>query len=105
MADRRDDSTGDEAPADGTYGNSERAPLRLPGVNQWDLTLSKNWYPREAFRIQFRAEMINAFNHTQFTTLNTSCPNTATSLSCVSAGSRFGQLTGIDLWNVAASPS
>jgi hypothetical protein len=34
-----------EAPADGTYGNSGRAPLRLPGVNQWDLTLSKNWYP------------------------------------------------------------
>jgi hypothetical protein len=38
--------------------------------------------------------MINAFNHTQFTTLNTACPNTAASLSCVSAGSRFGQLTG-----------
>ncbi|HEY0874720.1 MAG TPA: carboxypeptidase regulatory-like domain-containing protein [Vicinamibacterales bacterium] len=83
-----------EAPADGTYGNSERAPLRLPGVNQWDLTLSKNWYPTDAFRIQFRAEMINAFNHTQFTTLNTTCPNTATSLSCVAEGSRFGQLTG-----------
>jgi hypothetical protein len=83
-----------EAPADGTYGNSGRAPLRLPGVNQWDLTLSKNWYPTEAARIQFRAEMINAFNHTQFTTLNTSCPNTASSLSCVVATSRFGQLTG-----------
>lgn len=82
-----------EAPADGTYGNSKRAPLRMPGVNQWDLTLSKNWYPTDAFRIQFRAEMINAFNHTQFTGLNTTCPNTATSLSCVVEGSRFGQLT------------
>jgi hypothetical protein len=83
-----------EAPANGTYGNSGRAPLRLPGVNQWDLTLSKNWYPTDATRIQFRAEMINAFNHTQFTTINAACPNTATSLSCVVAGSRFGQLTG-----------
>jgi hypothetical protein len=82
-----------EAPADGTYGTSTRAPLRLPGVHQWDLNLSKNWYPVGAMRIQFRAEMINAFNHTQFTVINASCPNTATSLSCVVAGSRFGQLT------------
>src|SRR6185436_12216163 len=28
--------------ADGTYGNSGRAPLRLPGRNQTDLALSKN---------------------------------------------------------------
>jgi hypothetical protein len=83
-----------EAPADGTYGNSGRAPLRLPGVNQWDLTLSKNWYPMDAMRIQFRAEMINAFNQVQYTGINATCPNTATSLSCVAAGSRFGQLTG-----------
>jgi hypothetical protein len=84
-----------EAPADGTYGNSERAPFRMPGVHQWDITVSKNWYPTEAARIQFRAEMINAFNHTQFNALNTTtCPNTVASLSCVVAGSRFGQLTG-----------
>jgi hypothetical protein len=39
--------------------------------------------------------MINAFNHTQFNALNTTtCPNTVASLSCVVAGSRFGQLTG-----------
>ena len=84
-----------EAPADGTYGTSGRSPLRLPGVNQTDLTLSKNWYagPEQAFRIQFRAEMINAFNQVQFTGINSTCPNTATSLSCVVEGSRFGQLT------------
>lgn len=82
-----------EAPADGTYGTSKRAPFTLPGVNQWDLTLSKNWYPTQAARVQFRAEMINAFNHTQFTGINAACPNTASSLSCVVAGSRFGQLT------------
>ena len=31
-------------PADGTYGNSTRAPFRLPGRNQTDLALSKNFY-------------------------------------------------------------
>jgi hypothetical protein len=82
-----------EAPADGTYGTSARAPFRLPGVHQWDLTLAKNWYPGKETRLQFRAEMINAFNHTQFTTINATCGNTAATLSCVVPGSRFGQLT------------
>ena len=31
-------------PADGEYGDSPRAPLRLPGRNQTDLALSKNFY-------------------------------------------------------------
>ena len=83
-----------QAPADGTYGDSDRAPFRLPGVHQWDITLSKNWYPSNEMRLQFRAEMINAFNHTQFTTINATCGNSVASLSCVVPGSRFGQLTG-----------
>ena len=57
-------------PADGTYGNSPRAPFRLPGRNQTDLALSKNFYPWDSGRIQFRADFINAFNHTQFTTVD-----------------------------------
>ena len=32
-------------PADGSYGNTGRSIFRLPGVHQWDITLSKNWYP------------------------------------------------------------
>jgi hypothetical protein len=69
-------------PADGTFGNSGRAPFTLPGVNQWDITLSKNWYPSKSTRLQFRADFINAFNHTQFT-----------GLSISSTSSTFGQLT------------
>jgi hypothetical protein len=61
--------------ADGTYGNSGRAPLRLPGRNQTDLALSKNFYPFER-RLQFRADFINAFNHTQWTTVNADCSGT-----------------------------
>ena len=82
-----------EAPADGTYGNTTRAPFRLPGVNQWDLTVSKNWYPGRDMRLQFRAELINAFNQVQFTGINATCSNTAANRSCVVPGSRFGQLT------------
>ena len=49
-------------PADGTFGNSGRAPFRQPGRHQWDINLSKNFYPTDTMRLQFRAEFINAFN-------------------------------------------
>jgi hypothetical protein len=83
------------APANvGEYGNSPRAPIRLPGRNQTDLAMSKNFYV-VGKRIQFRADAINAFNHTQFTSVNADCsgaPVTAT--SCAYSGSTVGNITG-----------
>jgi hypothetical protein len=82
-------------PADGTYGDSPRAPFRLPGRNQTDLSLSKNFYPF-ARRVQFRADFINAFNHTQFTTVDALCTaaSTITLNRCDIGGTdTFGQVT------------
>jgi hypothetical protein len=81
------------APADGTYGNTGRAIFRLPGVHQWDITMSKNWYPGQDLRIQFRADFINAFNHTQFDpgAIQNVCTAGA-DLTCTTAG-RLGQIT------------
>ena len=53
-------------PAAGTFGNSGRAPFRQPGRHQWDLNFSKNFYPTETVRLQFRAELINAFDQRQW---------------------------------------
>jgi hypothetical protein len=53
-------------PADGTFGNSGREEFRQPGRNQTDLSISKNWSFNGTQRLQFRADMINAFNHTQW---------------------------------------
>jgi hypothetical protein len=82
------------SPPDGSYGNTGRAIFRLPGVHQWDITLSKNWYAPQGIRFQFRADFINAFNHTQFdpATIQNTCTPGA-DLVCTTAG-RFGQLTG-----------
>lgn len=82
------------APADGTYGTTGRAIFRLPGVHQWDVTLSKNWYPVQDLRVQFRADFINAFNHTQFdpAAVQNVCI-AAADLSCTT-GSNFGRITG-----------
>lgn len=83
-------------PAAGTFGNSGRAPFRQPGRHQWDINFSKNFYPTESTRIQFRAELINAFNHRQWLAdpnvggMDNTC--TTSNTTCNVATDRFGQL-------------
>jgi len=83
------------SPADGSYGNTGRAFFRLPGVNQWDITLSKNWYPSKSTRLQFRADFINAFNHTQLDPagIQNTCAASLANPTCAVAGNAFGQIT------------
>jgi hypothetical protein len=54
-------------------GNAAKDLFRLPGTNNWDISLFKNFnLARDGkVRIQYRLELYNAFNHTQFTTVNT----------------------------------
>jgi hypothetical protein len=52
-----------------TYGNSARylSNLRSPGYQDWDIAIQKYWrFGGETKRLQFRAEMYNAFNHPNF---------------------------------------
>lgn len=58
-------------PAQGTYGNSAKTVIRGPGINNWDIAVFKNFPIHEQIRLQFRAEMYNAFNHTQFNAWDT----------------------------------
>jgi hypothetical protein len=58
-------------PALNTFGNSATTQIRGPGVSNWDIVLMKNLPIKEWFRVQFRAEAYNAFNNTQFATLDT----------------------------------
>lgn len=57
-----------------TFGNvSPRVPdLRVDGVRNFDLSLFKDFAPVERLRLQFRAEMLNAFNTPRFGGPNTS---------------------------------
>ena len=83
-------------PAAGTFGNSGRAPFRQPGRHQWDLNLSKNFYPTDTMRLQFRVEFINAFNQRQWLAdpnvagLDNTC--TVSTTTCTIATDRFGQI-------------
>ena len=51
-----------------SFGNSARylSTLRAPGYQNWDLSLQKYWRFGEIARLQFRAEMYNAFNRANF---------------------------------------
>jgi len=53
-------------------GNASKYPFVGPGVNNFDLSLFKNFRlgSNEARRMQFRLETYNTFNHAQFTTVD-----------------------------------
>jgi hypothetical protein len=78
-------------PAVGTVGNAGRTVIRGPGLNNWDSALAKNFRIVERLRLQLRLEAYNAFNHAQFTTVNTTAQfNPATGAQVNAA---FGQFT------------
>jgi len=59
-------------PVIGTPGNAAKDLFRGSGINNWDLSLFKNFrIPWEGLRLQFRGEFYNAFNHTQFSSIDT----------------------------------
>jgi outer membrane receptor protein involved in Fe transport len=49
-----------------TFGTLGRNSIRGPGINNWDLSLTKNTTIAEHKSLEFRAEFFNALNHTQF---------------------------------------
>jgi hypothetical protein len=59
-------------PALGEFGNAGLGLLRGPGINNWDISITKR-VPlfSEGRYIQFRTEMFNAWNHTQFSGYST----------------------------------
>jgi hypothetical protein len=82
-------------PAPGEYGSTARAAFRLPGVHQWDVALSKSWTAGPRARMQLRAELINAFNHTQLdpTAIQNVCTVAASATSCAGSTGDLGQIT------------
>jgi hypothetical protein len=78
-------------PAVGSIGNAARTDLRGPGVNNFDLAVFKSFPVRERLRLQFRAELYNAFNHTQFSSFDRSA---RFDVDGSQVNSRLGEFTG-----------
>ncbi len=74
-------------PAMNVRGNSGLGTVRGPGQNNVDLSLAKTFAIYERLHLEFRADAFNAFNHTQWTGINTAYPSG-------SAQYPFGQVNG-----------
>jgi hypothetical protein len=90
--------------APGTFGNSGRNNVRGPGSNNFDLSLFKSFtLPHikglggtESPRLQFRTEFFNAFNHTQFGSIDTTfVPAEDVRGSGISSSAPFGSVNGV----------
>ena len=69
-------------PKKGTFGNAGVNVMRNPGINNWDLSITKKFPLHSEQRwLQFRTELFNAWNHTQY--------------SGVSTGTSFDNTTGV----------
>jgi hypothetical protein len=67
------DTTVFKRPGMNEIGNAPKDVIRGPGRNNWDVTLFKNFPVKSEQRVlQFRWEFYNVFNHTQFSSVNTS---------------------------------
>lgn len=77
-------------PERGTFGNAPKDVIRGPGINNFDISMLKNIaMPFEGHRLQFRTEFYNAFNHTQFSDVDTAARFDAAGRQ---VNTRFGQL-------------
>jgi hypothetical protein len=78
-------------PAVGTFGNAPKDVVRGPGINNWDISLFKNFpLGAESRWLQLRWELYNAWNHTQFSAVDTSARFSPDGRQ---ANTRFGALT------------
>jgi 3D (Asp-Asp-Asp) domain-containing protein len=71
-------------PAPLAFGTARRNSVKGPGRDNWNIDLFKKFQFTERTSLEFRAESFNTWNHTQYTSVNTS----------FNQGS-FGKVTGV----------
>jgi hypothetical protein len=69
--------------APGTIGNAPRSICCGPGINNWDMSFSKQTRFGERWQMEFRADIFNIWNHAQFYTVDGNISN---------QGGTFGQV-------------
>ena len=79
----------------GMFGWMRRDPLRGPGRNNWDIALMRNFkFGAERYKLQFRLETFNTFNHPQWSGVNTACNDQSPDGGpCGGPGSTFGEVS------------
>jgi hypothetical protein len=82
------------APANNVIGDAAPGIIRGPGQIDSDISIAKTFSLTERFKLDFRSEFLNTFNHPQWTSISTSYPadpNTGVAFGEVE-GSREGRI-------------
>ncbi len=82
----------------GTFGNSGRNILEIPGLNNWDVSFAKETKVHEKASLQLRAEFFNFFNHHQFNMPDTNINNATVGQIRSARDGRISQLALKLLW-------
>ncbi len=80
-----------QPPTAGSPGNAAPGVVRGPGVEDFDISVFKNFPFGEKRAVEFRVETFNTFNHPQFNTVDT---NPQFDQSGQQVNGRLGQITG-----------
>ncbi len=72
-------------PGDDRKGSAGPGIIRGPGIKNWDISLAKVFRLSERVNMEFRGDLFNAFNHTQWRAVNTDFST--------SGDSEFGRIT------------
>ncbi|HVZ83960.1 MAG TPA: carboxypeptidase regulatory-like domain-containing protein [Terracidiphilus sp.] len=78
-------TTSSFAPAAYHFGSEGSNSLLGPGLQNWDLAAIKNISFAERYKFQLRGEFFNAFNHTNYSSIDTSMAD----------GASFGTVNGV----------
>lgn len=74
------------APPLNVKGDAGVGTVRGPGVNNFNTSFNKKFQPKESWRVEFRADLLNTFNHPQWSSINTTYSS--------AAGNTFGWVNG-----------
>jgi hypothetical protein len=80
-------------PGVGGIGSLGKGSIRGKAINNMDFSVVKNWRLKERYGVQFRAEMFNAFNHTNFTGFNANLQFDAVQTLASGPNPNFGRPT------------
>jgi len=82
----------------GQLGNSNRRFFSGPGINNWDISLSKELRLTESKSLQFRGEFFNAFNHAQFGAPQGNIDSSTFGFVTFANSARIGQVAMKFIW-------
>ena len=79
-------------------GDAPRASLFGPGQNNFDLSIQRIFPIKERYQFKLRVDMFNAFNHPQWSNLNTSITSPAFGSVTSDLGPRTIDVSGRITW-------